>query len=344
LENSKKIVFRINLGKKTGLGHLIRCLRFSHEIIKKKYEIFFILDNLHNINLKNKKIKSIELYNRKKFVSEVEDAKKSLVFIKKIKPVAVIVDDYRLSEKWHRSIKKFTKKIIVIDDLANRNMQCNIYINYKVTNIGKLKNTVRKICNKNAKLLLGPKYLILDQHLKKTKKTKKFQILINFGNSFDFLKIKNFLAELCVKLSQMNNIKILIVIGTLAKNFKYIYKLKKNYYNVRLIEKKIFIEKYINSTQLFIGSAGNSIYEMSYLNIPSIFFSLNENQENDIHNLEKLGHFFSLTSKDLSNNKLSSFVLTMLKNYSRIKKLNKTKKIFLNKKSLKHLAANLNLK
>ena len=344
MENSKKVVFRINLGKKTGLGHLMRCLRFSHEIIKKKYEIFFILDNLQNINLKNKKIKSIELYNKKKFVSEVEDAKKCLVFIKKIKPIAVIVDDYRLSEKWHRSIKKFTKKIIVIDDLANRNMQCDIYINYKVTNIDKLKNIVRKICNKNAKLLLGPKYLILDQHLKKTKKTKKFQILINFGNSFDFLKIKNFLTELCGKLSQMNNIKILIVIGTLAKNFKYIYKLKKNYYNIRLIEKKIFIEKYINSTQFFLGSAGNSIYEMSYLNIPSIFFSLSENQENDIRNLEKLGHFFSLTSKDLSNNKLSSFVLTMLQNYSRIKKLNKTKKIFLKKKSLKHLTAALNLK
>ena len=242
MENSKKVVFRINLGKKTGLGHLMRCLRFSHEIIKKKYEIFFILDNLQNINLKNKKIKSIELYNKKKFVSEVEDAKKCLVFIKKIKPIAVIVDDYRLSEKWHRSIKKFTKKIIVIDDLANRNMQCDIYINYKVTNIDKLKNIVRKICNKNAKLLLGPKYLILDQHLKKTKKTKKFQILINFGNSFDFLKIKNFLTELCIKLSQMNNIKILIVIGALAKNFKYIYKLKKNYYNIRLIEKKFLLK------------------------------------------------------------------------------------------------------
>ncbi len=341
MENNKKIVFRLNLGKNTGLGHLMRCVRLGNELIKKKYEIFFILDNFHNINLK--KIEIIELYNKKKFTDEVLDAKKSAEYLKKIKPIAVIVDDYRLSEKWHRLIKNFTKKIIIIDDLVNRNVQCNIYINYKVTNIDILKNKVQKICNRNAKLLLGPKYLILDQNLKKIENKKKFQILINFGNSFNFLKIKKFLISLCNKLYRVKNIKILIVIGKLAKNYEYIYKLKKKYSNIYLIEKKIFIEEYINLTNLFIGSAGNSIYEMSYLNIPSIFFSLNKNQENSLQDLENLGHFFSLPFKDLNNNKIVFLVITMLENYNRLKKLNKEKKIFLHKRSLGILADSLNL-
>jgi len=83
---------------------------------------------------------------------------------------------------------------------------------------------------------------------------------------------------------------------------------------------------------------------MSYLNIPSIFFSLNKNQENNIHDLEKLGHFFFLKFNYLNNIKLSFLISIMLKNYNRLKILNKTKKIFLKKKSINFLINNLDLK
>ena len=56
--------------------------------------------------------------------------------------------------------------------------------------------------------------------------------------------------------------------------------------------KQLIIDKYLNKTFLFIGSSGNSIYEMSYLNIPSLFFSISNNQLNDLESLEKMGHFF----------------------------------------------------
>ena len=342
MENTKKIVFRLNFSKKTGLGHLLRCLRLSNELIKKKYEIFFIIDSLEDIKLK--KIKIFELYNKKKFTSEEKDANKCLEYIKKIKPIAVFIDDYRLSEKWHKIVRKFSKKIIVIDDLANRKIKCDIYINYKATNIELLKKKVQKICNRDAKLLLGPKYFIIDQKLKKIKNKKKFQILINFGNSFNFIKIKKFLINLCEDLKKLNHIKLLIVIGKLAVNYEYIFSLQNKYSNIFTIKKQIFIEKYINETNLFVGSAGNSIYEMSYLNIPSIFFSLNKNQENNIHDLEKLGHFFSLKFNHLNNIKLSFLISIMLKNYNRLKILNKTKKIFLKKKSINFLINNLDLK
>ena len=73
---------------------------------------------------------------------------------------------------------------------------------------------------------------------------------------------------------------------------------------------------------------------MSYLNIPSIFITMSQNQKNDIKDLENYGHYFLLEKNDLKKIEISNLIRLFVKNYSRIAKLNYSKKIFLNKKGL----------
>ena len=65
----------------------------------------------------------------------------------------------------------------------------------------------------------------------------------------------------------------------LSKNYNYIFDLSKKYKNVKIIYKQVFIEDILNDIDLFIGSCGTALFENSYLNIPSIFFSISIDQK-----------------------------------------------------------------
>lgn len=330
----------MNINPGNGLGHLIRCLRIAKKI-DKKFNIIFVTDHLPKKELIKKYLKKYEiisLYKHKNnFVNENNDAKKFLSKLSIYKKDIIFVDDYRIGAKWTKKIKIFTKKLIIIDDLANKNFFCDYYINYKSNKNNLLKKKVEKKLDKNCNLLIGDKYSIISSELRKSQNLSgKIKIMINFGNDFDFSTIKNFIKNF-IKIKKINNYKIYICIGLMSKNYNYLFRIQNK--NIRIIYKKIFIEKFLNKTNIFIGSCGNALYEMSYLNVPSVFFSLNDNQKNNIYDLEEYGHYFLLEKNNLKNDNIINFLENFLLSYKRICKLNSSKK-----KNLKKNGINLILK
>ena len=93
----------------------------------------------------------------------------------------------KLLTKRQRSLKisgKIVKKIIVIDDLLNRNHDCDLFIDQSINR--KIGNNVPKKC----KRLLGPKYALLRKEISKRNqkikmKQKIKQILVSFGGGDD---------------------------------------------------------------------------------------------------------------------------------------------------------------
>jgi len=170
--SSKKlnIFFRTNFGTKVGLGHLIRCFKLAN-ILKKKFNIFFVLDKKKEIVKVQDLIKDFNLIylyeGNSKFRNEVLDAN---LFIKKtenFKKFCVFVDDYRLASKWHIKIKKNVKKLIIIDDLLSKKFYSDYYINYKYK-IYQKSSIINKLnIKKNSKLILGENFNILSNSLKK---------------------------------------------------------------------------------------------------------------------------------------------------------------------------------
>ena len=228
----------------------------------------------------------LEIYKKKSFISQSTDAEKFISMTNNLKPEIIIIDDYRLNKVWHDKLKRKDNKIIVIDDLSNKKMKCDYYINYKL-NLEKHYNRIKKINNNRTKLLLGINYCLIGKDLKRKHTTKlKKNIIINFGNSFNFNKIKKNLK----KLFKLNH-NIYVCVGIFAKNYKNIIdEIKKNK-NIKIIKNQIIIDAITSKMDLFIGSSGNAIYENSYLKLPSIF-SLTNNQNNNDNEFKMLGHQF----------------------------------------------------
>ena len=75
-------------------------------------------------------------------------------------------------------------------------------------------------------------------------------------------------------------------------------------------------------TKVFISSAGVTMFESSFLKIPTLLFRMNYNQILSDLDCEKLGHYFTLEKKDLKfSGKIVKLINLLFKNRNQIKKM-----------------------
>jgi spore coat polysaccharide biosynthesis predicted glycosyltransferase SpsG len=281
----KNIFFKVNFNNNLGLGNLLRCIRIAKEFPNKKK--IFVIQSILNEKIKKHLPKKCKIIiSKDKNLSLEKAAKKFLLIPELCSQSIVIVDDNRINKIWHKIIINRIKKLIVIDDLALNQNFCDLYINYKFTTKFNHLSKIKKLNKKKTKIFLGKEFIIIDKNLKKIKRKNKYakKVLINFGNSFDFYRAKNLIREIMAITPKKTN--ILVCIGILARNYKYKINLKKTHSNLKIVYKKIFIEKILTYVDIFIGSCGSSLYENGYLNVPSIFFSISLDQINKIQDVK----------------------------------------------------------
>ncbi|MDB3938907.1 hypothetical protein N9369_02180 [Candidatus Pelagibacter sp.] len=327
MSKAKNFFFRIDSNKSIGLGHLARCLILAN-ILKKN--CFFIVDsNKNNKFFKNFNFKFISLYDHEKFNNEISDAKKVDKVIRKFNNVNIIVDDYRIGARWHKYFRKRKIKIIVIDDLVDRKFDTDIYLNFKLDHSDVFVDKLKKLINNSSIKLIGPKFSIFDKNLIK-KKDKFFNIMLNFGNAFDFKGIDKQVIKIHQILNKkLKNPRLYIAIGNGAKNYDSIIKYSNKCKNLKIIYKEFGISNYLNKIDLFIGSASTAIYEMSFLKTPSVFVICNKTQDYKISEMEKLGHYFLINLNEFKNKNFIKFLSNFLNNFKSIKNLFSYRKVII---------------
>ena len=153
---------RTNFNNKLGIGHIIRTIRLSRKLTKLGHSCYFFLDKKINNNFSFLRgINFYKIYHKNKnFKNENEDARLFTHLTKKFVKGTVIVDDYRLSYKWEKFVKKHHLNLIAFDDL-DKVHYADLIINAKIQQ--NLKDSIaKKNIENKPQLLLGPKFSIID--------------------------------------------------------------------------------------------------------------------------------------------------------------------------------------
>ena len=268
------ILIRTNLNKSIGLGHYYRMLRLAKELVLLNKKVLFVIDK------PNKEFESTQyhheyLYNSSSYKNDKDDSNKVKNIIKKFKINTVIVDDYRLTNRWEKNIKSKKIKLVVVDDLILKKHICDYYINYKLLS-DEQKNQIKKRLSKNTKLLLGPKYSIINKNLRPLKNFKILNITFYAGGGGDPGIFLNIIEKLC----KLKKIKINLIVSLNKSKIENFKNLKKKFKNFNIFFKDKY-DKIISQTQIYIGCQGNAIYDNSKNKIISIFYSNSSNQYNE---------------------------------------------------------------
>tara|TARA_B100000212_G_C27357187_1_gene526415 strand:- start:650 stop:1699 length:1050 start_codon:yes stop_codon:yes gene_type:complete len=326
-------VIRTEVSPEIGNGHLMRCLTLCSKFRKRGAHIHLISKRLPIYIKEFLNFKGIKyhLINLESCIGSKEDALKTRILLQRIKNVdLLVVDSYEISEKWEKEMRLFTKKILVIDDLANRRHECDFLIDQNLRNNQERYNN---LVPNQAKIYLGPKYAFLREefykpNLPRLRRGKIKKVLVFFGsgdNTQEILKVLKVIDEITELNIQWN-----LLIGKNISINKYNFKKNINP-NLNIIEYTDKISKLILEADLGIGTCGVAAWERCFLGLPSIVVVTAENQLQDAEILDDKGAIINLgNSQDVSAEKLLSSINKLIMNGYLIERMSKNSLAILN--------------
>ena len=311
----QKIAFRVDASSMIGSGHFMRCLTLAQKLKEQDCEISFICRHLPDIYSTYLSDNQIHLYrtdstthpynsSEKPYLSwlgtsQEQDAQNTISAIQSTYWDWIIVDHYALDIAWETLIKPLSRKLMVIDDLANREHDCDILLdqNYYHDNA----NPYLGLTPPNCIALLGPQYALLRPEFEKMRRqlqprdNQVKKILIFFGgvDAEDFTsKAIDAIASL-----RKQSFTVNVVIGNHHPNKANITQICRQLnYHCHVQTNKM--AELISQADICIGAGGSSTWERCSLGLPTITLCIADNQRVLCQNAAKAGliYFPELTS------------------------------------------------
>ena len=284
------IFFRVDSSTHIGLGHVMRCLVLAEQLLLRGHSIHFICRDLPGNYIPALKDlgyvvlilpnESSSSYEKRETYVDI-DLQQTMSLVKNQKIDWLIVDHYKLDWLWESHFRTSTKKIMVIDDLANRKHDCDLLLdqNYYTTLFGRYDTLLPSFC----KLLIGPSYALLRNEFSEQRKSLAVRngeinrLLVSLGGS-DFsnttLKILEGIQD-----SNFNTLPTDVV---LTENSPYKDDIKEWCYarkNYQFYCPSKNMAALIKNADLSIGAGGTTTWERCCLGLPTLVVRVASNQD-----------------------------------------------------------------
>ena len=344
------ILVRVDVSQTIGFGHLFRAIKISKYFNAKKV-IFLINSSSEKIykvlrekkitfeTIRSKKItnKSVEKVQDKNI--QIIDANKTVEIAKYYKVKLILIDDYKKDYVWHKVIKNNKINLAVIDDLNDKKVYCDLYIN-----LNKKKKEIRhNFLLKSCKIINGHTnnpFLFKNFKKKYALKINRIHICLSSATKKNFvINIIKTINNFQKKNKSLSRLKINIF--STSYDFLFLKSLKFDFLNIKYFNNSKSYLDDLKKSDLGIGFAGMSMFDrISYL-LPSINFSISKNQNISLKDdyLKKFMYGSPLKTNHLINYDIKKKLTFFLKNeklrkkiFNNLNKLPKKKDLKLKKK------------
>ncbi|GGJ64245.1 UDP-2,4-diacetamido-2,4,6-trideoxy-beta-L-altropyranose hydrolase [Anoxybacillus voinovskiensis] len=310
------IFFRVDASIEIGTGHVMRCLTLADELKKYGNRVMFIC-RMHKGHLCNFiESKGYEVARLPQIQEEIEwltphshwlgahwltDVHDTIQSLKKNAPIDwLIIDHYGIEENWQKEVRPYVKKIMVIDDLADRKHDCDLLLDQNY--YAQMENRYRHLVKNETRLLLGPKYALIREEFKKVRLNLKERngevkrIVVFLGGS-DPHNVTELVLE-ALKIEEFRNIEVNVIVGTSNIHKERIQNICSQVPRFHFHCQINNMAELMATADLAIGAGGTAIWERCYLGLPSLVIILASNQEQVIHALEWYGAVYNLGYKE----------------------------------------------
>lgn len=337
-----KVVIRADASVDIGSGHIMRCLTLARGLAGSGAEVSFISRELPGsicglIEAKGFKVYRLPepqgefkasgtgLYERWLGASKLQDAKETAEILARLqKPDWLIIDHYSIDSGWENLVRPLIKRIMVIDDLADRGHDCDILLDQNL--FDKPQGRYDGLVSEGCRLLLGTRFMLLrPEFIEARKKTRTRtgqieRVLVFFGGSDQTNETAKTLRALNDPV--FKDIKIDVVIGgSNARRFE-IEALCSLMANVSFYCQTEAMSDLMSKADLAIGACGTTAWERCSLGLPAIVIVTAENQAEIAANLERIGAIVSLgRSENVMEGDISKKLLELMRSPKAVERL-----------------------
>lgn len=206
----------------------------------------------------------------------------------------LVVDHYALDQRWEKSLRDMTRKIMVIDDLADRTHDCDLLLDQTY---GRPIEDYLPLVPQSCQLLCGSEFALLRQEfaalreysLKRRAKPALKELLITMGG-VDKDNVTCAVLNALRTCSLPEDCRLTVVVGQAAPWLQEVKQLASAMPRpTRVLAGIDDMAQIMADSDLAIGAAGATSWERCCLGLPSIMLVIADNQVNVANALEQVG-------------------------------------------------------
>ena len=214
-----------------------------------------------------------------------------------IGPTAVdwlIVDHYALDARWEQALRSLCRKLMVIDDLAERSHDCDILLDQ---NLGREVGDYGQLVPEDCTVFAGPHYALLrpefaalrDDSLRRRATPQLKHLLISMGG-VDQADVTGAVLESLPDCLLPAGLRITVVMGPHAPWLERVQHLARHLSQPTEVKVNVnSMAQLMADSDLAIGAAGSTSWERCCLGLPTLIVVPAENQRNGAVALELSG-------------------------------------------------------
>ena len=316
-----KVVFRTDASLQIGSGHVMRCLTLADALRAQGADCHFIsrehpghlLDAIRqhghkasrltaHVDIANAAINNIanETPGSLHLPAHVDwlgcpwqtDAQETAVVLNELQPDWLVEDHYALDQRWEQALAPHYRKLLVIDDLADRTHQCNLLLDQ---NLGRQPQDYACLVPQHCLVLIGPQFALLRNEfaalrpssLQRRQRTPGVRrLLITMGGT-DQPNATGKVLQALKTCALPADCHITVVMGPTASWLQDVQELATQMpWPTEVVVNVADMAQRISDSDLSIGAAGGTSWERCCLGMPAIVVVLAKNQHPSAEALE----------------------------------------------------------
>jgi len=280
------VLIRADASVRLGAGHVMRCLTLAMALRQRGAQCQFICrQSQGNV---------ISLLQQQGFnvlplpadaCTEQDDISQTLAIISQQYQL-LIVDHYTLGRYYCQRLRRYCQHIMVIDDLANRQHDCDLLLDQNL--LPDAEQRYVDLLPLHCRQLLGPRYALLRDEFYQTRTaTLPQHILVSFGAS-DAQNLTT-LAINAIKQLKPQQVTADIVIGANNPWRASLEQQTARLPNVQLHVQSNCMATLMYRARLMLGAGGATHWERCICGLPGLVVTVAENQQATTAYLDELG-------------------------------------------------------
>lgn len=309
------VAFRVDASNEIGTGHFMRCLTLAAGLKQRGAQSRFVSRHMPEylrdmLNTKghefvplnsipSEKTADDGSYARWLGVSQAQDATDTSHALSDQSWDWLVVDHYALDARWETVLRNAVKRILVIDDIADRVHDCdvlldqNFYADMDIRYTGKVPA--------HCQLLLGPRYVLLREEFRRMReqvnpRTGLVKCVLIFFGGVDSDNFTSRAIEALVSIGS-HDLRVDVVIGAQHSHRKQIETACVDHDFVCHVQTDQIAEL-MAAADLAIGAGGSATWERCCLGVPTLTVCAADNQRKQITDAASVGMLYAPEFED----------------------------------------------
>lgn len=282
------IAFRVDANDTIGTGHVMRSLSIAGTLKEKGVDVVFITaDNIPYAIIRKQGFPVINLNSDWRYLND--EINKIIVVLKEYRIEKLIIDTYQLTYNYFNELKQYSK-LYYIDDYGDRRYAVDGVINYNIT--AELSDYQTLYRGTDTKLIIGTEYVPLRKEFQNLKpiriKDNIENVLITTGGT-DLDEISTKIVEMIIETKEFLHINFHFVCGHFYKNSEVLTQFAQKCQNIIVHKDVQRMSELMLKADLAISAGGSTLYELCACGVPTICFSIADNQDEAINTFAQKG-------------------------------------------------------